>query len=349
MSTEKTPLFHKLILLVLVLILACLVILIAQQSSKSRVPADAELKTASPSEEIALPPMRERPRYLPITNRWPARPPRANIIPSANGPQDPSATAQGEELPQFTGTVPLDRAALLTTPPLGGALAGSTAGRVTGLASIHGRVWLAGTPPPEIPIPSGACGDLPSLQSKPITTRHYLVTPDGRLANVLVYIKDGLPPSGFAVPTNRASLALANCLYEPYVMGVQAGQVMTIRNSDPLTHSLHSTSKLNRQVNFALSTGQTRNLIFAKPEIFPLVRMSCDLHPWEFAYIGVLPHPFFAVTDGEGMFSFRAGLPPGKYLIAAFHVKAGESVQEISVGENDAKFLEFSLSVPLAN
>jgi hypothetical protein len=65
-----------------------------------------------------------------------------------------------------------------------------------------------------------------------------------------------------------------------------------------------------------------------------------------FAYIGVLPHPFFAVTDDEGGFRFPPGLPPGRYLIAGVHLKAGETTQEITIGEHEAKVLRFDLAVP---
>ena len=65
------------------------------------------------------------------------------------------------------------------------------AGRVFGSAQISGEVWLTGKPPPEtvIRFEGTTCG---SLHLEPRSTRHYLVTEDGRLANVFVYVKEGI-------------------------------------------------------------------------------------------------------------------------------------------------------------
>src|SRR5439155_890181 len=104
--------------------------------------------------------------------------------------------------------------------------------------------------------------------------------------------------------------------------------------------------RVNSEFNFALAKDQVSERSFSSPEV--LVRLKCDIHPWMFAYIGVVAHPFFAVTDAEGAFRFPPGLPAGKYLIAAVHPKAGESVQEIIFGGNEPKVLDFTLTVPTA-
>ena len=206
-----------------------------------------------------------------------------------------------------------------------------------------GEVWLTGKPPPETPIRfESTCG---SLHPEPTTTRHYLVTVDGRLANVFVYVKEGLQSVKFPVPTDQPVLNNIGCQFEPYVMGVQAGQKFKIENSDPVLHNVNASPKLNHGFNFALTRDQQSvERSFSIPEV--LVRLKCDVHPWMFAYIGVLPHPFFAVTDAEGTFRFPAVLPPGRYLIAAVHLKAGETTQEITIGEHETMVLRFDLAVP---
>ena len=50
--------------------------------------------------------------------------------------------------------------------------------------------------------------------------------------------------------------------------------------------------------------------------------MKCDVHPWMFAYIGVVDHPYFAVTDKDGNFTIK-NVPAGKYTVEAVHQKAG--------------------------
>ncbi|MCI0748824.1 MAG: hypothetical protein L0Y58_25740 [Verrucomicrobia subdivision 3 bacterium] len=210
-------------------------------------------------------------------------------------------------------------------------------------ADISGKVRLKGTPKPEIPIQLDAmCG---KLQPKPVTTRHYVVGQDRGLANVFVYIKQGAqkaPPAGEATMLDQVG-----CMYEPYVMGVVAGQKFKIKNSDPLLHNIHATPKVNKEFNFAQPTkGQENERSFDQPEV--LVRMKCDVHPWMFAYIGVVDHPYFAVTDKDGNFTIK-NVPPGKYTLEAYHQKAsvaGGKTQEVQV-DGDKK-IEFELEVPAA-
>jgi hypothetical protein len=61
-------------------------------------------------------------------------------------------------------------------------------------------------------------------------------------------------------------------------------------------------------------------------------------------YIGVVEHPFFAVTDGSGRFSIPQ-LPPGTYTIEAWHERLGTETQQITVAAKDAKTLDFTFKV----
>ena len=205
-----------------------------------------------------------------------------------------------------------------------------------GAADLSGKVKLKGAPKPEIPIQLDAvCG---KLHTKPVTTRHFVVGSDNGLANVFVYIKQGAPKTPAA--GEGPLLDQVNCVYEPYVMGVVTGQKFKVRNSDTFMHNVHATPKGNAEFNLAqVAKGQVNEKSFDKPEV--LVRMKCDVHGWMFAYIGVVDHPYFAVTDKDGNFTIK-NVPPGKYTVEAYHLKAGSKTQET----DGTKKLEFELEVP---
>ena len=62
------------------------------------------------------------------------------------------------------------------------------------------------------------------------------------------------------------------------------------------------------------------------------------------AYVGVLPHPFFAVTDREGKFEIR-GVPAGSYTLVAWHEKYPQGLtQSVTVGASESKTTDFSFS-----
>jgi hypothetical protein len=200
----------------------------------------------------------------------------------------------------------------LTTVVLAGSM------QIVSAGDISGKVTLKGTPKPEVDIPlTPSCG---KLNPNKVSTRHYVVGKDGGLANVFVYVKkDGLkaPPAGEAPMLDQVG-----CMYEPYVMGVVTGQKLKIRNSDAELHNIHATpdpKSGNKEFNFGQPIkGQVNEKGFDNAEV--LVRMKCDVHPWMFAYVGVLDHPYFAVTDKDGNFKI-SGLPDGKYTVIAYHLK----------------------------
>ncbi len=210
-------------------------------------------------------------------------------------------------------------------------------------ADITGKVILKGTPKAEIPIDMAADPKCGAMHTTPITTRHYLVDKDGGLANVFVYVKSGLSQKNFPAPSEEPVLDQVGCLYEPYVMGLMVNQKFKIRNSDPTMHNVHPQPRQgeNKEFNFAQPTkGQVNEKSFPSTEV--MVRFKCDVHPWMFAYVGVLDHPFYAVTGKDGTFKI-SGLPNGKYTLEAYHPKTHGTnlglTQEITVsGDTKADF-----------
>jgi hypothetical protein len=59
------------------------------------------------------------------------------------------------------------------------------------------------------------------------------------------------------------------------------------------------------------------------------------------AYVGVVDHPFFAVTGDGGSFELR-GVPPGTYSVEAVHEKLGRVSLPVTLGDKDAKELTFT-------
>src|ERR1043165_9773725 len=145
---------------------------------------------------------------------------------------------------------------------LGIITAAALAGSFATAADITGKVKLSGTPPPEKQIQlDPTCG---KLHDKPLTTRHYLTGADGGLGNVFVYIKDGAKPA--PAPAGKGpTLDQVGCEYTPYVMGVQAGQHVDVKTSDPFLHNVHSMPKVegNKEKNVGQPIPMKTNFAFA--------------------------------------------------------------------------------------
>jgi len=215
------------------------------------------------------------------------------------------------------------------------------AGSVALGAEITGKITVTGTPPPEKKITLDAmCGKLAPAAG--LTTRHYVVGPDKGLANVFVYVKEGAKA---VAPTGAAPLLdQVGCEYTPYMLGVQAGQSFNVKNSDTVLHNVHAMPKPgsgNKEKNIGQPVkGMVTPFVFEKPEV--LVKFKCDVHPWMFAYVGVVEHPYFAVTDKDGNYKI-SGLPAGDYTVEVVHLKAGTKTEKVKVGADEKKSQDFTL------
>ena len=344
---DKTPLATKIVILLLLLVLAALGVIIFQNLNRPKQSASenaAQVPTESYSE---LPPIRLAQSHVPPTTPSPNR----TLQRPSSSPV--RTTSPGRTISSTPGVAETDAApsadssrtpqSILAPVPV---ISAAASPEGTGL---FGRVTLSGTPPAEKVIdfsgPSEAtCG---KLHPVPVQTRHYIVGSAGELANVFVYVKEGAPRS--SPKGNSPFLDQTGCLYQPYVIGAMTGQKIAFINSDPFMHNVHALPKVpgNQPFNLAQVTkGQINTKKFDQAEV--LVRIQCDVHPWMFAYVGVVDNPYFAVTDKDGKFTIN-NLPPGKYIVEAVHPKAGRSSQEITVDYGQNSNLNFALSVPGAS
>lgn len=205
-----------------------------------------------------------------------------------------------------------------STPTTGG-----TAYTTTGKeGTVTGAIAYTGTPPVAKKIDTSAdpaCGS----KNPNLTTEDNAVT-NGKLANVFVYIKDGTTADNkkiteitFPAASSPITLDQNGCHYRPHVLGAMVNQDIQITNSDPTTHNIHFTPKSNPDWNQSQPNGApalTHKL--TRSEV--LVPVKCNQHPWMKSYIGVLKHPFFAVSAEDGTYTIK-GVPPGTYTVVAWH------------------------------
>jgi plastocyanin len=206
-------------------------------------------------------------------------------------------------------------------------------------ATIAGRVTFEGAPVDNAPV---------KLDADPACASQHpgglkldtVVVENGGLANVFVYIKDGLDSYYFDTPTQAVVLDQKGCRYTPHVFGLRVGQPLEIANSDQTMHNVHAAGSVNQEFNFAQAfQGLKTTKTFTAPEV--MVPFRCNVHNWMSAYGGVLSHPYFAVTANGGAFELK-NVPAGTYTIEAWHEKLGTRTEQVTVGEKESKPLSFS-------
>ena len=210
-------------------------------------------------------------------------------------------------------------------------------------ATITGRVIVEGTVPKPESIAMEGDPVCATASGAAQMTEYFVVGPENGLENVFVSVKSGLGPRTFPAPTAPVVLDQKGCHYTPHVVGVQVGQPLEIVNSDDTLHNVHAVPQVNEEFNIGQPIKGMKNTHkFTAREV--AILFKCDVHGWMNAHVGVVEHPFFAVTAGGGRFSLET-LPPGTYEIEAWHEKLGTQTQTVTVGEKETKDISFTFKV----
>lgn len=195
--------------------------------------------------------------------------------------------------------------------------------------TVRGAARLEGKAPAPKRISMDADADCQKLHTAPVFDSKVRVGKSGGLANVFVYVKQGLEDKSFEPAGTAVVLDQRGCQFVPRVVALRSGQVLTVKNSDPVSHNIHPMPANNRDWNQQQAPGaEDLRRRFARAEV--MIPVKCNIHNWMRSYIAVVDHPFFAVSGENGEFSLP-GLPQGEYTLAAWHEAYGEQVQTIRI------------------
>jgi hypothetical protein len=158
--------------------------------------------------------------------------------------------------------------------------------------------------------------------------RSYLISEDGGLANVVITVD--VPGAELVVPEEPVIVQLYHCRFEPHITIVPMGGTVSFVNAHEISDNVHTYPLRNKSINHTIAVGSQVSQQLARAD---RIKVKCDLHPWEEAYVVVVDTPYVAVSGPDGRFSIP-GLPPGKYQAQAWHEQSGKVKLEISVAED---------------
>lgn len=207
--------------------------------------------------------------------------------------------------------------------------------------TIRGTVRFTGSKPPAKAISLDADPQCAKLHAGgTITEEGVVLGADGAVGNVFVYLRSGLEGKAFAPAAEPAVIDQHGCRFAPRVLGIQVGQPLKVTNSDPVTHNIHPQPAKNRDWNQSQAPEDPPlSRKFAAPEV--MIPVKCNVHNWMRAWIGVLPHPYFAVTGTDGSFAIR-NVPPGNYTVAVWQEQLGTLEQAAALRASGESQLTFT-------
>ncbi len=208
-------------------------------------------------------------------------------------------------------------------------------------ATVTGKVAFEGTAPAPESLAMDADPNCQMMHPDGVNMDDVVVNSNGTLKNVFIYVKEGLGNQNFEAPKDPVVFDQKGCQYHPRILGVQVNQPFEIVNSDSTLHNVHALPGKSAQFNVGMPIqGMKIRKTFTTPEV--MVKIKCEVHPWMNAYVGVLNHPFFSVSGDDGNFQIK-NLPPGQYVLEAWHEKYGAVTQPVTIAAADeTKDIAFS-------
>jgi hypothetical protein len=232
----------------------------------------------------------------------------------------------------------------------------------TGWGSLTGKVTYDGTPPvmadltPKMMLHQDkACCLDPMAKPFEKIEQTWVVDPKTKaVANVMVYLK---APAGFYLPTHPkltkkpgAVIDQPHCAFIPHVAAynpkhyddngkmVDSGQTFTIKNSATVSHNTRAITQIKYNTGFNDNMpAKTEAVKKLNPQPLP-VTILCDAHTWMNARLFVFDHPYYAITNKDGVFELPF-VPAGAELIVMAHhedvgfVLAKKDGEKLIIGE----------------
>jgi len=157
-------------------------------------------------------------------------------------------------------------------------------------------------------------------------------------SNAVVWIEGAGRGAGTAA---KADMKQASKRFLPRALVVPLGTTVDFPNADPIYHNVFSVSGANRFDLGLYRSGAAKSKKFDEAG---LVRVYCNIHPQMIGFIMVVDSAFAAVTGQDGSFRFDA-VPPGSYVLKAWHEEGTETAQPITVkSSNEPVVLRIDVS-----
>jgi plastocyanin len=124
-----------------------------------------------------------------------------------------------------------------------------------------------------------------------------------------------------------AEITTSKKAFSPHVLVVPVGSTVSFPNHDPFNHNVFSLSEEQPFDLGLYGRGQTRSVRLQRAGV---IRVYCNVHAQMSALIVVRDGPYFAQPEGDGSFVL-VQVPPGSYLLHAWHERADEVTQPLEV------------------
>jgi hypothetical protein len=219
-------------------------------------------------------------------------------------------------------------------------------GGAEGWGTIKGQiVWDGAIPAAKELVKKGDndAKDAATCAAEGVMSEEVVVNKDNNgLRWVIVYIggKPKIHPD-LKNAEGTAEIGQKGCHFIPHVLAMRQGQKFVITSDDPVAHNTKGDGFKNPSFNPVVPAAEGGRSHLDGPELVAEnlpINVSCSIHQYMKAYIGVYNHPYFAVTDENGNFTIEK-VPAGDQKLNIWHEKGygegGKDGKAITVKADD--------------
>ena len=186
-------------------------------------------------------------------------------------------------------------------------------GDVANGGTISGKVTWTGAKPKLEPFEINKNPEVcDTAKSGKRTSSRLAISGSGGVSNAVVYL-EGIQ-AGKPLGKTGAKLDQKGCRYEPHIIVVPRRAELAMSSRDAILHNIHMFGAAHYNIPFP-----DKNTVTKKMRKAGVVRVQCDAgHGWMSAYVFVIDHPYYQVTEANGAFTL-ADVPAGRYTVKMWH------------------------------
>lgn len=224
--------------------------------------------------------------------------------------------------------------------------------QATEWGTLSGQFIYTGKPfqPPKIKVTKDQefCGKFKNH----IVNQSLLIGENGGIKNIFIYLRntklaESQIHTSYKLLPEKVYIENKDCIIEPHTLGLwYKHQKLIATNEDPLGHNFHLFLINNQTSCSVIPQNGQHTFEFHTKEPLP-IKIGCDIHTWESAYLLILDHPYFSTTNENGSFTIK-NIPIGDwefqlwhertgYLAAKEEWKRGKIKMKIKPGKNDLR------------
>lgn len=164
-------------------------------------------------------------------------------------------------------------------------------------------------------------------------------------ANVVVYLElDGarVLATGTSRHPDRPTITQKDERFVPHILPILVGTTVGFPNEDEFFHNVFSLSGPRRFDLPKYPAGSSRTVTFPRVGV---VNVFCHIHSDMSAVVLVLDNPYFVTPAEDGRFSL-GDIPPGDYVLVAWHERIKPVRQKVKVVSGQSSAVHFNIPLP---